>query len=83
VVFDDALQDITHVVRGRDLEAATDLHVLLQALLALPSPAYHHHPLIRDNDGGKLSKSLSSEPLSALRERGVTGAGVRKALGFA
>jgi len=82
VVVDDALQGITHVVRGRDLEAATDLHVLLQSLLRLPSPAYHHHRLIEDGDGEKLSKSLSSEPLSALRERGITGAEVRKALGF-
>jgi len=83
VVLDDALQGITHVVRGRDLEAATDLHVLLQALLTLPSPAYHHHRLIQDEEGEKLSKSFSSEPLSALRERGTTSTEVRRALGFA
>jgi glutamyl-Q tRNA(Asp) synthetase len=83
VVFDDALQGITHVVRGRDLEAATDLHVLLQALLALPSPAYHHHRLIQDEEGEKLSKSLSAEPLSALRERSMTSTEVRRTLGFA
>jgi glutamyl-Q tRNA(Asp) synthetase len=82
VVLDDALQGVTHVVRGRDLEAATDLHVLLQALLALPSPAYHHHALIRDDGGQKLAKSSSSEPLAVLRERGVTSAEVRAALGF-
>ena len=82
VVLDDALQGVTHVVRGRDLEGATDLHVLLQALLGLPSPAYHHHRLLRDDDGAKLSKSLRSEPLAALRARGVTAAEVRKALGF-
>jgi glutamyl-Q tRNA(Asp) synthetase len=82
VVFDDALQGITHVVRGRDLEAATDLHVLLQALLDLPSPAYHHHRLIRAEGGEKLSKSLLSEPLSALREGAVSAAEVRQALGF-
>jgi glutamyl-Q tRNA(Asp) synthetase len=81
VVFDDALQGVTHVIRGRDLEAATDLHVLLQALLDLPSPAYHHHRLIRADGGEKLSKSISSEPLSALRERGVSPEEVRQALG--
>jgi glutamyl-Q tRNA(Asp) synthetase len=83
VVHDDALQGVTHVVRGADLEAATDLHVLLQALLGLPTPAYHHHRLIRGEVGEKLSKSLSSEPLAALRARGVTAAEVRAALGFA
>jgi glutamyl-Q tRNA(Asp) synthetase len=82
VVFDDALQGVTHVVRGRDLEGATDLHVLLQALLDLPSPAYHHHRLIRAEGGEKLSKSVLSEPLSALRERGVSVEEVRQALGF-
>jgi glutamyl-Q tRNA(Asp) synthetase len=82
VVLDDALQGVTHVVRGRDLEGATDLHVLLQALFGLPSPAYHHHRLLRDDDGAKLAKSLKSEPLAALRARGVTAAEVRKALGF-
>jgi glutamyl-Q tRNA(Asp) synthetase len=82
VVFDDALQGVTRVVRGTDLEAATDLHVLLQKLLDLPSPAYHHHGLIRDDEGGKLSKSLRSEPLARLRERGAAAAEVRAALGF-
>jgi glutamyl-Q tRNA(Asp) synthetase len=83
VTFDDAVQGITHVVRGRDLEPATDLHVLLQALLALPSPRYHHHRLIADREGGKLSKTLKSESLAELRARGVTAAEVRQALGFA
>jgi glutamyl-Q tRNA(Asp) synthetase len=82
VVLDDAAQGVTHVVRGTDLEAATDLHVLLQALLDVPSPAYHHHRLVRDEDGGKLSKSLKSEPLADLRRRGVTAGEVREALGF-
>jgi glutamyl-Q tRNA(Asp) synthetase len=82
VVVDDALQGVTHVVRGTDLEAATDLHVLLQALLGLPKPLYHHHPLIRDGTGGKLSKSLGSEALADLRSRGVTPAAVRESLGF-
>ena len=82
VVVDDALQGVTHVVRGQDLEAATDLHVLLQALLDLPTPLYHHHPLVLDQTGDKLAKSRRSEPLGALRMRGVTAADVRRRLGF-
>ncbi len=72
VVVDDALQGITHVVRGADLEAATDLHVLLQALLALPTPRYHHHRLLKAADDEKLAKSKGSESLAELRARGVT-----------
>jgi glutamyl-Q tRNA(Asp) synthetase len=83
VVVDDAVQGVTHVVRGVDLEAATDLHVLLQALLGLPTPRYHHHGLIREPGGVKLSKSLGSETLADLRERGVTAADIRRRLGFA
>ena len=83
VVVDDARQGVTHVVRGRDLERATDLHALLQRLLDLPSPAYHHHELVRDEHGSKLSKSLESESLAALRARGVSPAQIRARLGFA
>ena len=83
VVWDDAEQGISHVVRGRDLEAATDLHVLLQHLLGLPSPAYHHHGLIRDEAGDKLAKSKGSESLADLRSRSVTPGAVRAMLGFA
>jgi len=83
VVVDDALQGVTHVVRGTDLEAATDLHVLLQALLGLPTPAYHHHALLRSEVGDKLSKSLGSESLRDLRERGVSALAIRDRLGFA
>ena len=83
VVTDDALQGITHVVRGRDLEPATDLHVLLQVLLGLPTPRYHHHGLVRDPFGDKLSKSLRSENLDDLRRRGVTAGEIRERLGFA
>jgi glutamyl-Q tRNA(Asp) synthetase len=82
VVVDDALQGVTHVVRGRDLEAATDLHVLLQVLLGSPTPRYHHHGLVRDSAGDKLSKSLGSEALADLRARGVTAVEVRERLGF-
>jgi glutamyl-Q tRNA(Asp) synthetase len=82
VVADDALQGVTHVVRGADLEAATDLHVLLQALLGLPTPRYHHHPLLRDEGGDKLSKSLRSRPLAELRAEGMAPEAIRRALGF-
>lgn len=82
VVTDDALQGITHVVRGQDLEAATDLHVLLQRLLGLPTPRYHHHGLILDPGGDKLAKSRKSEALHELRERGVTVDEIRQRLGF-
>ncbi|MDJ1159582.1 tRNA glutamyl-Q(34) synthetase GluQRS [Chelatococcus sp. SYSU_G07232] len=83
VVLDDALQGVTHVVRGADLEAATDLHRLLQALFDLPTPLYHHHPLVLDGEGGKLSKSLQSESLRDLRGRGATPGALLRRLGFA
>lgn len=83
VVHDDAVEGITHVVRGRDLEAATDLHVLLQALLGLPVPRYRHHPLLLDAGGEKLSKSRGSRSLADLREAGATPQAIRARLGFA
>ncbi len=82
VVVDDALQGVTDVVRGRDLEPSTSLHRLLQALLRLPTPRYRHHRLVLGADGAKLSKSAKSESLAALRAQGVTAAEVRSALGF-
>jgi glutamyl-Q tRNA(Asp) synthetase len=82
VVVDDALQGVTHVVRGQDLEAATDLHVLLQALLGLPTPLYHHHGLVLDPEGDKLAKSRQSQALADLRAAGVTPQAVRERLGF-
>jgi glutamyl-Q tRNA(Asp) synthetase len=77
VVVDDALQDVTDVVRGEDLLAATSLHRLLQVLLDLPAPSYHHHALLRDASGRKLSKSLRATPLSSLRQDGLTPEAVR------
>jgi glutamyl-Q tRNA(Asp) synthetase len=82
VVVDDALQGVTHVVRGRDLEAATDVHVLLQQLIGLPTPLYHFHRLLRDGHGHKLAKSRDSRSLAMLRENGATPAGIRRELGF-
>jgi glutamyl-Q tRNA(Asp) synthetase len=82
VVVDDAAQGITHVTRGRDMEAATDIHVLLQMLLGLPSPIYHFHRLILDADGNKLSKSRGSQSLATLRAEGWSPADVRRAVGL-
>jgi glutamyl-Q tRNA(Asp) synthetase len=82
VVTDDARQGITHVVRGRDLFHATAIHRLLQHLFALPVPRYFHHPLVGDETGRKLSKSLGSRSLSDLRQGGVSAADVRRELGF-
>lgn len=82
VVTDDALQGVTHVVRGEDLAASTPIHLLLQGLLGLPHPHYHHHRLIRDAEGRKLSKSAGSTGLAALRRQGVTPEEIRRELGF-
>jgi glutamyl-Q tRNA(Asp) synthetase len=82
VVLDDALQGVTHVVRGTDLYEATAVHRLLQALLGLPPLIYHHHGLLKDDDGKKLAKSALSKPLRALRAEGVTPADIRQQLGF-
>jgi glutamyl-Q tRNA(Asp) synthetase len=82
VVLDDAMQGVTHVVRGRDLYAATAIHRLLQSLLGLPAPVYHHHALILDEDGKKLSKSAVSTPLRQLRAEGMTAGEIRRRLGF-
>jgi glutamyl-Q tRNA(Asp) synthetase len=82
VVTDDALQGVTNVVRGRDIEPATPLHKLLQRLLGLPTPNYFHHELIRDDEGQKLSKSIASISLRHLRAEGVTPDDIRRRLGF-
>jgi len=82
VVVDDDLQGITHVVRGQDLEAATDLHRLLQALLGLPSPAYHHHALVTDPKGRKLSKSLGDTSLAQMRGEGASPGDIRRLVGL-
>ncbi len=82
VVVDDAWQGVTHVTRGRDLYPATDLHRLLQALLDLPAPAYHHHRLITDATGRKLAKSARDTSLRSLREGGHSPADVRRLVGL-
>jgi len=83
VVVDDARQGVTDVVRGQDLFWSTAVHRLLQTLLGLPVPRYHHHRLIRDADGQKLAKSTRSTSLRALRETGATPQDIRRLLGLA
>lgn len=82
VVIDDALQDVTQVVRGQDLFWSTSVHRLLQALLGLSVPAYRHHRLILDADGRKLSKSTHATALRTLRADGRTPADIRKMVGL-
>ena len=81
-VVDDASQGVTHVVRGADLFHATSLHRLLQRLLGLPSPVYHHHWLVLDADGRKLSKSSHATGLRELRVAGAAPADIRHRLGL-
>ena len=82
VVIDDALQGVTHVVRGQDLFWATSVHRLLQQLLGLPAPVYRHHRLLRDEDGRKLSKSAQATSLQALREQGLSPQNIREMVGL-
>lgn len=82
VVVDDALQNITHVVRGRDLFFATALQRLLQELLGLSAPLYHHHDLVLGADGQKLSKSRGDTGLAQLRAAGLTPEDIKRMIGF-
>ncbi|HEY4142577.1 MAG TPA: tRNA glutamyl-Q(34) synthetase GluQRS [Pseudolabrys sp.] len=82
VVVDDAAQGVTDVVRGRDLFQSTAVHRVLQTLLGLPAPRYHHHRLILDAEGRKLSKSTAATGLRDIRTRGVIPAQVRTAVGL-
>ena len=82
VVLDDAAQGITHVVRGQDLFEATKIHVLLQHLLGVPTPIYHHHSLIRDDAGKRLAKRDDARALSKYRAEGCTPADIRAMVGL-
>jgi len=82
VTLDDALQGITHVVRGMDLFESTHLHRVIQALAGFPVPRYLHHELIRDARGKRLAKRDESVTLKSLRESGKTPSTVRRDLGF-
>lgn len=70
VTIDDAAQGITDVVRGNDLFGATHVHRLLQALLGLPTPRYHHHALLHDDEGRRLAKRTGAPTLAMLRAEG-------------
>jgi glutamyl-Q tRNA(Asp) synthetase len=83
VVVDDAIQSVTHVVRGQDLFWSTSVHRVLQALLDLPVPVYHHHALVLDTGGRKLSKSTEATGLRELRAEGATPADIRRMAGLA
>jgi len=82
VVVDDAIQGVTHVVRGKDLFHATSVHRVLQQLLGLEAPLYCHHRLLFDRSGRKLAKSDGDTGLALLREQGVTPAEVRALVGL-
>jgi glutamyl-Q tRNA(Asp) synthetase len=83
VTVDDALQGVTHVVRGKDLFWSTSVHRLLQQLLGLPAPFYRHHRLVLDDAGQKLSKSTRATAIRELRAAGVTPADIRRKVGLA
>lgn len=82
VVIDDAAQGITDVVRGADLFEATPLHVVLQHLLSLPTPRYHHHELIRDEAGKRLAKRDDARAIAKYRAEGATPLDIRKMAGL-
>jgi len=82
VVVDDAHQRVTEVVRGEDLFEAAQIHVLLQALLDLPTPAYHHHRLIADETGKRLAKRDDARAIAAFRAEGATPADIRRIVGL-
>ncbi len=82
VTIDDHLQGVTLVTRGEDLFSSTHAHRLLQALLGLDTPSYHHHRLLTGDDGEHLAKRKQSTPIRSLREAGKTPAEVRALAGF-
>jgi glutamyl-Q tRNA(Asp) synthetase len=82
VVLDDAHQGITHVVRGQDIAEATQIHILLQQLLALPTTVYHHHRLIRDPQGKRLAKRDDARAIAKYRDDGASPADIRRMVGL-
>lgn len=82
VVMDDAAQGVTRVVRGQDLFEATQIHVLLQSLLGLPTPTYHHHRLIRDKNGKRLAKRDDAKAIAKFRSEGATPQDIRRMIGL-
>ena len=82
VTHDDALQGVTHVIRGEDLFEATHIQVLIQALMGWPRPVYRHHRLLVGPDGRRYAKRDRSVTLAELRAGGVTAEALRAELGF-
>ena len=82
VTADDAFQGVTLITRGQDLFPATYIHRILQILLGYPEPRYHHHGLIRDETGRRLSKSAKDMGLRELRAQGRTPADIRRMVGL-
>jgi glutamyl-Q tRNA(Asp) synthetase len=82
VTHDDALQGVTHVIRGEDLFEATHIQVLLQALMGWPTPVYRHHLLLAGEDGRRYAKRDRSVTLAELRAGGITPEDLRSEPGF-
>lgn len=82
VVVDDAAQGITHVTRGQDMQSATPIHVLLQALLGLATPHYFHHLLIRDDTGKRLAKRDDARAIRTFRANGASLENIREMVGL-
>ncbi len=82
VVVDDGAQQITDIVRGQDLFEATKIHVILQRLLGLPTPRYHHHRLIRDETGKRLAKRDDARAIAKFRNDGATPDDIRRMVGI-
>lgn len=82
VTVDDADQGVTHVIRGEDLRETTQIHVLLQRLLGLPTPAYHHHALIRDDAGKRLAKRDDARAIATYRADGASPQDIRVMVGL-
>ncbi|WP_299350443.1 tRNA glutamyl-Q(34) synthetase GluQRS [uncultured Shimia sp.] len=82
VVLDDAATGVTHVIRGEDLFEATPIHILLQNVLRLPRPQYHHHALIRDDAGKRLAKRDDARAIAKYRAEGATPQDIRRMVGL-
>ncbi|MDF1854127.1 tRNA glutamyl-Q(34) synthetase GluQRS [Pseudooceanicola sp.] len=80
--FDDADQGISHVIRGEDLFDFTPIQVILQHLLGLPTPIYHHHRLIRDDAGKRLAKRDDARAIRQYRDTGISPAEIRRMVGL-
>lgn len=81
-VVDDAAQGITHVIRGLDLFEATQIHVVLQRLLGVPTPKYHHHKLITDDAGKRLAKRHDAKAIQVYRKQGYSVEALRQMIGL-